>query len=165
LEHFLHLLPRELCWAVELRHPGWFDAGSHEHRVNELLSRHRVDKVLFDSRPLFASPAEDQIEAESQNRKPQTPVRQTVTGKHPMLRIVGRNRLKSVDRFIMQWVPIVVRWIRDGLTPYVFTHAPDDALAPQFARRFADQLQHALPDHNLKVPQPPKAASQLSLLY
>ncbi len=164
LSRFLHGLPRDLSWAVELRHHGWFDSGANEHRVNELLCRHHVDKVLFDSRPLFQSLPEDDFETDSQERKPQTPVRQTVTGKHPTLRIVGRDRVELVDRFLDQWAPIVAGWIADGLQPYVFTHAPNDAVAPRIARRFAERLQRELPGHDLTVPLPPKPASQLSLL-
>lgn len=164
LSRYLHTLPRDLSWAVELRHHGWFDSGDNEHRLNELLLRHHIDKVLFDSRPLFQSPPDDEIESESQSRKPQTPVRQTVTGKHPMLRLVGRNRVELTDRFFDQWAPIVAGWIRDGLQPFVFTHAPDDALAPQLARRFAARLKKEVPQYDWRVPSPPRPASQLSLL-
>lgn len=164
LTRFLHTLPRDFSWAVELRHHSWFDSGDHEHRVNELLSRHGIDKVLFDSRPLFQSPPDDDVEADSQQRKPQTPVRQTVTGKHPMLRLVGRNRVELADRFLDQWARIVAGWVSDGLQPYVFTHAPCDRFAPAFARRLAQRLQLEMPQRNLTVPMPPKPASQLSLL-
>ncbi len=164
LSRFLHLLPRDRAWAVELRHPGWFDSGDNEHRVNEMLRRHHVDKVLFDSRPLFQAPPDDQIEADAQQRKPQTPVRQTVTGKHPMLRIVGRNQTELADRFLDQWALIVARWVEEDLRPYIFTHAPDDAGAPKFARRFARRLASELPAGDWTVPRPPKPASQLSLL-
>ncbi|MCG8649100.1 MAG: DUF72 domain-containing protein [Pirellulales bacterium] len=164
LSRFLHLLPREMPWAVELRHHGWYDSGPHEHRVNDLLIRHHIDKVLFDSRPLFQSPPEDEWEEKSQSRKPQTPVRQTITGKRPMLRIVGRNRVEMADKFLHQWVPIVARWVADGLRPYVFTHTPAAAQAPRFARRFAALLQPELPDHDLSIPFPPQPDRQLSLL-
>ena len=164
LERFLRRLPREYQWAVELRHVGWFDRGSNEQRVRELLESQNMDKVLFDSRPLYDSPPEDGFESESQNRKPKTPVRQTVTGKHPILRIVGRDRIELVDRFFDQWAPIVARWVSDGLRPYVFTHAPSDAFAPALARRFLNRLSLEMPDSDLRLPVPPKPAKQLSLL-
>lgn len=164
LSRYLHTLPRDFSWAVELRHHSWFDSGDNEHRVNELLSRHHIDKVLFDSRPLFQSPPDDAIEADSQARKPQTPVRQTVTGKHPMLRIVGRNQVALADRFLDQWAKIIARWVDDGLQPFVFTHTPNDALAPVLAKRLAQRLQREMPHQDLTVPLPPRPASQLSLL-
>jgi uncharacterized protein YecE (DUF72 family) len=164
LRRYLMRLSRESKWAVEVRHHGWYDAGTNEHRLNDLLAELEIDKVLFDSRPLFDSAAEDETEAASRLRKPKTPVRQTVTGRHPMLRIVGRNRAELADHFFDQWAPIVARWIGDGLVPYIFTHAPSDSCAPALARRFADRLQQQLPEADFRIPKPPAPARQLSLL-
>lgn len=164
LANYLRQLPTDRKWALELRHHNWFDQGIHEQRVNELLASLSVDKVLFDSRPLYQSPPDDEIERASQSRKPKTPVRQTVTSGHPFLRIVGRNRVELTDRFLDQWAPIVAIWISKGLRPYVFTHTPDDALAPQLASRLLDRLRPLLGDHDLSLPRPPPNPRQLSLL-
>lgn len=137
---------------------------SNKKQLNELLSRLRIDKVLFGSRPLFQAPPDDAIETESQARKPKTPVRQTVTSERPMLRIVGRNRVELVDRFFDQWAPIIVRWINDGLTPIVFTQAPDDAKAPELARRLLATLQTLLPAFDLTLPRPTPSVTQLNFL-
>ncbi|MDC0287996.1 DUF72 domain-containing protein [Rubripirellula sp.] len=165
LARFLELLPRDFSWAVELRHHDWFDAGENEKRVNDLLRRLEIDKVLFDSRPLFQTPPDDEIEKVSQERKPRTPVRQTVTGYHPMLRLVGRNRVELTDRFLNQWVPIIAGWIQQGLEPYVFTHAPDDRFAVAFARRLAERLKTEIPETDCSIPWPPAPVRQLSLLH
>ncbi len=169
LERYLQSLPREFPWAVEVRHEGWYDAEAvhassqaNEARLNEMLERLNVDKVLFDSRPLFQSPPDDSIETESQARKPKTPLRHTVTARRPMLRIVGRNRVEMTDRFFEEWAPIVARWIHEGRQPIVFTHAPDDAKAPELARRFLAILQPYLPESNLTLPKPKPPSSQLS---
>lgn len=164
LRGYLQRLPRDHRWAVEVRNHDWFDRDGHESKLNELLAKLKIDKVLFDSRPLFHLPPEDDSEAASQKRKPKTPVRQTVTGRHPMLRIVGRNRVGSVDHFLDQWSPIVAGWIADGRRPFLFTHTPDDAFAPQLARRFADRLAQVLPQEQWQLPTPPAAPRQLSLL-
>lgn len=164
LSEYLRKLPSDRKWAVELRHHDWFDQGSNEQRVNELLRSMGIDKVLFDSRPLYQSPPDDEIERASQGRKPKTPVRQTVTAGHPFLRIVGRNRVEMTDKYLDQWAPIVAGWISQGLQPYVFTHTPDDALAPQLAGRFIDRLRPLLDDSHLILPKPPASARQLSLL-
>ena len=165
LARFLEGLPRDFAWAVELRHQGWFDLGENEKRVNDLLRRLEIDKVLFDSRPLFQGPPDDDIEKVSQDRKPRTPVRQTVTANRPMLRLVGRNRVELTDRFLNQWVPIIAGWIQQGLEPYVFTHAPDDRFAVAFARRFAERLKIEIPEADCSIPWPPAPVRQLSLLH
>lgn len=147
LERFLDGLPPNLPWAVEVRHSDWYDQDRNEDSLKLLIQRYNVDKVLFDSRPLFQSAPGDDVEAAAQKRKPKTPVRQTVIGKHPMLRFIGRNEVSLCDRYIDQWAPIVARWIRDGREPYVFTHAPDDRFAPEIARRFWHRLCNELSTH------------------
>ncbi|WP_236618563.1 MULTISPECIES: DUF72 domain-containing protein [Rhodopirellula] len=164
LAKFLRRLPRELQWAVELRHHDWFDSADNEARVNDLLRDLQIDKVTFDSRPLFQSPPEDVIEEKSQARKPRTPVRQTVTAQRPMLRIVGRNRVELADTFLDQWLPILVGWLKAGLRPIVFTHTPDDRLAPQFAESLLAKLADAMPGVDFTLPRPPQSPEQLSLL-
>lgn len=164
LQKYLSELPGGVNWAVELRHHDWFDQADNENRVNDLLRSLKIDKVLFDSRPLFQSPPDDEIEVASQGRKPKTPLRQTVTCRRPMLRIVGRNNIQLAETFFRAWAPIVAKWIGDGLTPYVFTHAPNDAFAPQLGRLFAKCLQDQFDGQEIDVPRPPPPLRQLSLL-
>ena len=135
LENYLKSLPRHLPWAVEVRHLDWYDRGYNESQLDGLLKELEMDKVLFDSRPLYSQPPSDDIEQASQQRKPKTPIRQTVTGKHPFLRLVGRNNLDQVQPWLDEWVPVIHNWLQEGLAPFIFTHAPDDRFAPEFARR------------------------------
>lgn len=163
-------LPRDWLWAVELRHPGWFDRGENESRIDDHLRRLSIDKVLFDSRPLFQSPPEDPAEVRSQQRKPRTPIRQTVTANRPMLRIVGRNQIEKADSYFEEWAPTIGEWIRAGHWPYVFAHAPDNTFAPALARRMLDSFAKAIPGYHGEIPRPPSqrinrdGMRQLSLL-
>lgn len=154
LEKYLRGLPSELPWAVEVRHKDWFDQDVQESRLNDLLRELRVDKVLFDSRALFQSPALDDSEVKARARKPQTPVRQTVTGTRPMLRLIGRNHPEQARGVVEQWAKIVAGWIRDSLVPCVFLHTPDDRHAPEFVRMFYDAL-------TLQLDTPPKTLPRL----
>lgn len=167
LERFLDRLPTDLPWAVEVRHMDWFDQAANEQTLNEMLRVRAIDKVLFDSRPLYQAPPDDEIEAVSQTRKPKTPVRQTVTAGRPMLRLVGRNRIEKVESYVQQWLPIVVSWVRQGFEPYLFTHAPDDQFAPKFARLFWQRFCEVA-DETLStkyrmdaIPEPPTPPKQL----
>lgn len=139
LQRYLERLPELFPFAVEVRHAAWFE-GSLERELNQLLEHHNVDRVIFDSRPLFSAPPTDECEIKSQGRKPKSPIRDFVTGPRPMLRLVGRNNIELADPWIEQWVPKVAKWIADGLEPYIFLHAPDDAFAPQLAVRFHNAL-------------------------
>ncbi|GAB5401945.1 MAG: hypothetical protein Aurels2KO_01760 [Aureliella sp.] len=156
LESYLRGLPRDLPWAVEVRHQEWFDQSDAENRLNDLLRDLAVDKVLFDSRAIFRLPATDESEAKAQSRKPKTPVRQTVTGQRPLLRLIGRNTPEQARREVDQWAKIVAGWIRDSLKPCVFLHAPHDRFAPQLVRMFYDALSLQLDPSPPPLPRLPE---------
>lgn len=140
LESYLRSLPSDLGFAVEVRHADYFDQGDFEVRLDDLLAELSMDRVLFDSRALFSRKPADPIEAKSQTRKPRSPFRDTVTGKSPFVRFIGRNDLTLTLPWIEQWGRIIGNWLADGLEPYVFTHSPDDAFAPEFAKRLHAEI-------------------------
>jgi uncharacterized protein YecE (DUF72 family) len=140
LAAYLETLPTEFPYAVEVRHHDFFDQSTNEAALNHLLAERSVDRVIFDSRPLFSGPPSDDYERESQSRKPQLPVQRVVTARNPIIRLVGRNDVRCVVPWIRQWAPVVAGWIISGMAPYVFLHAPDDLHAPQLARLFHEEL-------------------------
>lgn len=168
LEAFLKKLPVDWPWAVEMRHADWFDEGGNESAYNDLLLSLKMDRVLFDSRPLYSLPASDEIEKISQERKPKSPFRTTVTAKSPMVRLIGRNKPEEVITYWDEWSRIVAGWIEQGLEPIVFTHAPDDAFAPYLARWFNNLVRERL-ERNAqsrqveKLPEMPVKNRQLPL--
>lgn len=163
LEKYLTQLPSEFPIAVEVRHLAWFDQKDHERRLDDMLRRRQIDRCLFDSRPLFQAPPDDEVERASQSRKPKSPFRTTVTGSHPMVRLVGRNRVELVEPMLQEWVEVTAKWIEEGLKPYFFTHAPDDAFAPEFARLFWQKLKNRLPNCDATLPALEKPPQQLGL--
>lgn len=44
-----------------------------------------------------------------------------------------------------EWAGKTAQWIQNGLRPLMFTHAPDDTFAPEFARVFHKALQASEP--------------------
>lgn len=152
LKAFLHQLPRDWPWAVEVRHLDWFDEGDQEARLDDLLQSLGIDRVLFDSSPLNALEATDASEEASQKRKPKSPFRTSITGKRPMLRLIGRNCFTEVEASWRQWSQIIANWISDGYEPWIFTHAPDDTYAPALARMLHEMIRSQLPE----LPELPK---------
>ncbi len=140
LEIYLKRLPADFPYAVELRNSDYFDQTTTERAVCEMLGSLRIDRVIFDSRALFSADPSDEAEKVSQSRKPRLPIHTAVTGQHPMLRFIGRDDLGCVTPWIHEWTPLVAQWIGEGRQPYIFTHTPDEVFAPQFARRFHDDL-------------------------
>lgn len=140
LAAYLQRLPASLNYAVEVRHDDFFHGSVHDLRLADLLREQGVDRVIFDSRPLYSAAPDDEIEAASQTRKPLLPVRPIALGHRPILRLIGRNDISKVRPWVQEWIPTIRSWIQDGLHPYVFTHTPDDRYAPSFAQRFHQEL-------------------------
>lgn len=162
LTWFLERLPEEFPYAVEVRNADFYSGGSIEDDFDALLEARGVDRVLLDSRPLYSKPASDATEHASQNRKPRLKFRDTVTGSRPILRLIGRNRLEETEPWLGPWARKLAGWIRLGLSPYIFTHTPNDAFAPMMARRFHELLRGHLPElpelpawPGESVPKPP----------
>ncbi len=145
LESFLRALPKDWPWGVELRHPDWYDGADRELQLDTLLSSLSIDRVIFDSRPLNATDAQDASEQAAQSRKPKTPLRLTVTGKRPMVRLIGRNQLEPITEYMQQWSETIAGWIHQGYQPWIFTHAPDDQYAPFLARHLHDSIRLLIP--------------------
>lgn len=136
LERFLDQLPARYSYAVEVRHPDFFDKGRHEGRLNRLLQSYHVDRIIFDTRKLHSISTDDTNLIKIQRRKPQLPVRFETTSSRPVVRFVGHNNVADNLPYLKEWAIITAEWIREGLHPYIFIHAPDEFYAPANARRF-----------------------------
>ena len=162
LDRYLERLPAEFPFAVEVRHPGFFE-GAVEQELHQILASRNIDRVIFDSRPLYSAAPSDQSELESQGRKPKLPIRTAATGAHPFLRLVGRNDVVAVDPWIEEWVGVVLDWIRQGKIPYLFMHAPNYEFSPALASRFYARLAREIPGLEAELSFPNQAEQQLHL--
>lgn len=151
--------------AVEVRHRAFFDKGEGERALNRLLQGRGIERICLDTRALFSCHSDDPAVLHAQSRKPRLPTRPAAFGRMPQLRFIGHPELPANDPFLAPWVDKVAGWIEAGLVPYVFLHTPDNALAPQLARRFHDQLRQRLPGLPA-LPEGPRPAvpPQLQLL-
>ena len=140
LEALLALLPHSYSYAVEVRHPGFFDHGKQENRLNRLLKSYSVNKVIFDTRKLHAMSSRDPSIREAKKKKPDLPVRFETTGSRPFVRFVGANDALNNEPYLKEWAIIVADWIKEGLHPYLFTHSPDMVSQPAIARKFHQLL-------------------------
>jgi uncharacterized protein YecE (DUF72 family) len=145
LRTFLAGLPRAFPWSVELRHPAFVDHDDSRRRANETLARAGVDRVILDSRSLFAGPCETEAEIETFRVKPRLAVRPMATGKRPVVGLIGQTDALANHPFWEPWIAKVVEWLEAGLTPTVFTHTPDNAAAPGLARWFHAAVAARLP--------------------
>lgn len=158
---FLDRVPSGFAWSVEVRHPGFHAGGDHERTLNDALHERGVDRVVFDSRPVFAGPRETSEEIEAWENKPRLPVRAVATGAQPIVRFIGQTDAEANPPFWQPWVERVARWIADGRRPIVFLHTPDNVVAPELCRRFHAEVVAATGIDSL--PEAPPVSTEVSL--
>ncbi|NQZ33207.1 MAG: DUF72 domain-containing protein [Oceanospirillaceae bacterium] len=141
LEKFLQSLPRDFEYGVEVRHLDFFCKDEIERRYNQLLIKHQVNRVIFDTRSLFAhDKASDSASVEAFQAKPRVPTHVIATGRHPFVRVIVPMDLKLAEQVLQQWVLKVGEWVDQGLVPFMFFHTPDNVMAPQLAVSFSQML-------------------------
>jgi len=140
LTAFLDGLPGEFSYAVEVRHPVFFAKGEAERQLNRLLHERAVDRVILDSRALFATPASDPDSLATRHRKPRLPVHAVALGPHPLIRFIGHPRQTANQRFLAPWLDKLAAWMAEGHQPFFFVHTPSNRDAPALAGHFHQQL-------------------------
>ena len=146
LEVFLSQLPRTFHYAVEVRHPAFFDKDTHEIALNRLLIRYEVNRVIMDTRALFTGPSDSALTAEVREKKPRVPVHAIATGNQPIVRFVAGNDNAANEHCMTPWLARCHAWREEGKTPFLFFHKPDNHLAPWLADRFIERYNALYPD-------------------
>jgi len=167
LVDFIATVPKiDWSWAVEVRHHQFFPGGGHERALNDVLAGHGVNRVLLDSRPLFAGPCQTPAEIEAFQNKPRVPVRPVATGTQPIVRFIGLTDPEATARHWQQWLLKVAEWLELGLEPFVFVHTPDNIEGLELNRRFHAELRALASADGLAVrplPEPVEPTRQLDL--
>lgn len=144
LPHLTALLdrwPSNISCAVEVRASEFFHKGVAEQQLNRLLITYRVDRIMLDVRALFAAPAGDDLRLfEAQSEKPKRPLHVLSTADMPIVRFIGHLDKTVNEHYFTAWSERLSLWIKQGKTPFLFVHTPDNRQAPQLARYFYSLL-------------------------
>ncbi|BCB90899.1 DUF72 domain-containing protein [Phytohabitans suffuscus] len=145
LAGFLRGLPAAHRLAVEVRHPAFFTDPRAAAQLEGVLAALDAEWVPFDTTAFFASPPTSDAEREAWTKKPRLPLRTRALTARPVVRYLGRDdTARTVDGW-RRWVEVAAGWLREGRTPTVFIHTPDNADAPALARRFHDEVRVRVP--------------------
>ena len=110
--------------------------------------------IPFDTTAFFARPPTSEAERDAWARKPRLPLRSAALTDRPIVRYLGcDDRAQTVEGW-QRWVDVVAGWLREGRSPTVFIHTPDNADAPDLARRFHDEVRARLPQVEALPSQP-----------
>lgn len=133
LDAFLGKLPTELPLGVEVRHPAFFAKGEAERQLNRLLLQRSVNRIIMDTRPVFAAPPNSAAVIDAHEKKPKVPVHAIATGRYPTVRFIGHPELEANQGFFKPWLDKLCQWLEEERQPYLFIHTPDNAQAPELA--------------------------------
>jgi uncharacterized protein YecE (DUF72 family) len=145
LSAFLRRLPAAHRYAVEVRHPAFFEDARAERLLERVLTDARAEWIPFDTTPLFATPPVTDAEREAWTKKPRVPCRSRALTDRPVVRYIGRDSAERTAEGWHRWADTVAGWLREGREPTVFVHTPDNAEALALARRFHDDVRSRLP--------------------
>ncbi|GAB2682053.1 DUF72 domain-containing protein [Kribbella swartbergensis] len=145
LAAFLYHAPRGYRYAVEVRHPAFFDEPRAAANLERVLARADAEWIPFDTVTLFGRRPTSYAERDAWMRKPRVSRRTRALTAHPIVRYIGRD---SVDETVDGWaylVDTVVNWLGEGRSPTIFLHTPDNAEALTLARRFHAEIHYRVP--------------------
>jgi uncharacterized protein YecE (DUF72 family) len=146
LAGFLHRLPPEHRYCVEVRHRAFFQDPRSEQQLERVLGDVRAEWVTFDTSVLFGSPPVSDAEREAWRNKPRVPRRSWALTSHPIVRYLGRDDPARTVAGWQPWLDTVAGWLREGRSPTVFIHTPDNVDAPELARRFHAEVRARVPE-------------------
>jgi uncharacterized protein YecE (DUF72 family) len=153
LAGFLRRLPRSHRYAVEVRHRAFFDDPRSEQFLERVLATAGAEWIPFDTTVLFDSRPTSDAERDAWIKKPRVPCRTTALTGHPIVRYLGRDHTERTIEGWQPWVHTVTQWLREGRSPTVFIHTPDNAEALMLACRFHDDVRAHLPEIE-PIPEP-----------
>jgi uncharacterized protein YecE (DUF72 family) len=153
LAAFLHHAPTGFRYAVEVRHPAFFEEERPAWQLEQVLARVGAEWVPFDTVTLFQTPATSYGEREAWLNKPRVRRRTIALTEYPIVRYIGRD---DVDVTIKGWQYLAdqaASWLREGRSPTIFLHTPDNAESLALARRFHDDVRVRVPELD-PLPEP-----------
>jgi len=128
LATFLHRLPRSYRYAVEVRHPSFFDDERSARQLEQVLGRIGAEWVPFDTVTLFGTPATSYAEREAWMKKPRVLRRSRALTDRPIVRYIGRDdpelTIKGWDylvRAVVEWLAKIGRRLSSCTRPTTST--------------------------------------------
>ena len=124
--------------ALEVRHLDWFKP-EYSDRLNALLTKLNISRVLLDTRPIYNCP--DNPQALSQRKKPKLPLQKVITGNISFIRFISHPNHQNNQSYLEQWAVNISDWLRQGKKIYFFVHCPQEIHSPETAKYFQSLLE------------------------
>jgi len=146
LAAFLRRLPSRYRYAVEVRHSAFFTDDRAARQLEYVLNRVGAEWIPFDTTTLFAARPTSPGEREAWSKKPRLPRRDRALTEYPIVRYHGRDDAEATIAGWEPWLGTVATWLREGRSPTVFVHTPDNAQSLVLARQFHEEIRSLVPE-------------------
>ena len=140
-------------FVLEVRHPGFFAAGSARDTLDTLIADHGGGRVVLDAGALYAGDPGHPAVVHARHEKPLLPVPELVDSAPRYVRLVLHPAFDDNVRWMQAWADRCRGWLGAGIDVTMTIHCPDNGRCPPFARRF-----HAMLDETLVNAWGPEAA-------
>jgi len=138
-----------------VRDPAFFTDPQATVLLEQALATVGAEWIPFDTTVFFRSRPTSDAERDAWVNKPRTPRRTVALTDRPIVRYLGRDDTEATAEGWHDWTAVVAGWLREGRSPTVFVHTPDNADAPALARRFHDEVRARVPEIDpLPTPEP-----------
>jgi uncharacterized protein YecE (DUF72 family) len=151
LREFLNAWSPDLQLAVEVRHLDWFSP-PHADDLEALLRDKGMARVVIDTRPIRNLQGDKILDGttyrrllEARQQKPDLSVNANPTANFAFLRYIGHPQLEQNDPYLSEWADRLADWLRQGVTPYVFCHCPDERFDPWICRKLSQLVSDRYP--------------------
>jgi uncharacterized protein YecE (DUF72 family) len=132
LTAFLTALSRKnVSIALEVRHLDWFKS-PHRDRLNELLTRWGIGRVILDSRPIYEANKSGEVVIAC--KKPRVPIDLTLTVPFSLIRYVSHPVQLANKIWLERWASQIQAWLQQDTQIYIFVHCPIEVKSPINAR-------------------------------
>jgi uncharacterized protein YecE (DUF72 family) len=132
LTAFLTSLSRQnVSIALEVRHLDWFKS-PHRERLNELLTRLGIGRVILDSRPIYEADKSGEVAIVC--KKPCVPIDLTLTAPFTLIRYVSHPVQSANKIWLEGWAKQIQTWLQQDTQVYMFVHCPIEVKSPINAR-------------------------------
>ncbi|MBO6506828.1 MAG: DUF72 domain-containing protein [Kordiimonadaceae bacterium] len=129
----LESLPADIGYALEVRHPDFFQQEGDFDRYFGDLSCLRT---IMDARPIhLEGPTHPEVLA-ARHEKPDLPVYVEPGPLGAMIRLVLHPDDSLNEAYYRTWTDAAARWLEEGRTVFMMIHCPNNLHCPPQARRF-----------------------------
>ncbi len=137
LTRFLKVFPGDVPLAVEARHESFFQNATDTEAFFQLLTAHRASSLITDVA----------------GRRDVAHMR--LTNQRVLIRFVGNGLHPTDYTRVDAWAGRLAAWFEAGLhEAYVFTHEPDNLLAPDLSAYCAEVFSARMPGVQMRGPRP-----------